>query len=64
VRRLLRKTLVPLLLCATYFLVVSPLAFVLRIAGRDPMHRRFDSAAQTYRMPSRAPSRERLERAY
>jgi len=35
-------------LAAMYFLIITPLAVVLRALGRDPMQRRFDPAAKTY----------------
>jgi saxitoxin biosynthesis operon SxtJ-like protein len=34
-----------------FFGVVTPTGLVLRIAGRDPMRRTFDSDAMTYRVP-------------
>jgi len=63
-RKLLRKTLVPLVLSVIYFVVVSPAAFVLRMLGRDPMRRKFDGASPTYRTAADATSRESLERPY
>jgi hypothetical protein len=36
------------LLGVLYYLVVTPVGLVLRALGRDPMHRRFDPAAETY----------------
>jgi ABC-type uncharacterized transport system permease subunit len=32
----------------TYFLVVTPIGLVMRLAGNDPMQRRFDRSAATY----------------
>jgi hypothetical protein len=37
-----------LLLAAIWILVAIPTALVLRLAGRDPMQRRFDRSASTY----------------
>ena len=31
-----------------FFLVVSPISFIMRLIGRDPLHRRFDPSAPTY----------------
>jgi hypothetical protein len=55
------KLFARLILTVVFFLVVSPIALVLRLAGRDPMHRGFDNAADTYRTASRETPREGLE---
>lgn len=31
-----------------YFMVMTPIGLMMRMFGRDPMHRRFDPAARTY----------------
>jgi hypothetical protein len=58
------KLLNRLLLSVVYFALVSPAALVLKFAGRDAMHRRFDRASETYRTASRATTRESLEKPY
>ncbi len=37
-----------ILLAAFYFLLLTPLAVFFRLIGRDPLHRKFDSAANSY----------------
>ena len=37
-----------ILLAAFYFLLLTPLALVFRLIGRDPLHRKIDSAANSY----------------
>ena len=37
-----------ILLTAFYFLLLTPLALFFRLIGRDPLHRKFDSAAKSY----------------
>jgi len=37
-----------LLLATFYFLILTPLGLVFRLAGRDPLHRKFDSKAESY----------------
>jgi hypothetical protein len=37
-----------ILLTVIFFLVITPLALVMRIVGRDPMERKWDSQAPTY----------------
>lgn len=47
-------------IAAIYFLLITPMALVMRAAGRDPLARRFDRDAETYwvpREPNRDPSR-------
>ena len=50
------------LLSAFYFLLLTPLAIVFRLMGRDPLHRRFDPTAESYWVPHR-PS-ENMERYF
>jgi hypothetical protein len=42
------------LLAAFYFLLLTPVALVFRLIGRDALCRRFDAAAQSYWVPHRA----------
>ncbi len=50
------------LLSGFYFLLLTPLALVFRLVGRDPLHRRFDPTAESYWVPHR-PS-ETMERYF
>ncbi|MEX0979180.1 MAG: SxtJ family membrane protein, partial [Pirellulales bacterium] len=45
-----------LLIAAIYFLLITPIALVMRAVGRDPLSRRFDRAAKTYWVPRRQDS--------
>jgi hypothetical protein len=63
-RKLLRKTVVPVVLSIIYFVVVSPVAFVLRLVGSDPMHRTFDGALESYRTTTEPTPRDGLKRPY
>jgi hypothetical protein len=58
------KTLAKLLLTVAFFVLVSPVALVLRIIGSDAMRRKFDRQIESYRVKSRATPREDLEKAY
>jgi hypothetical protein len=40
-------------LLVVFLFVVTPVALLLRLSGRDPMQRRFDSSAQSYWVPRR-----------
>jgi carbamoyltransferase len=41
------------ILLAVFLFVVTPVALVLRVAGHDPMRRRFDPSAPSYWVPHR-----------
>jgi len=41
-------TISQLLLGAVYYVVITPIGLIMRVAGRDPMRRRFDPQAKTY----------------
>jgi hypothetical protein len=51
-----------LLLAAFYFLVLTPVALVFRLMGRDPLRRRFDATAPSYWVPHQP--REEAERYF
>ena len=53
-----------LVLGATYYGVVVPIGLVMRVSGRDPMARQFDSARPSYRTPSDPLPRDHLERPF
>ena len=44
-----------LLMLAIYLAVFTPTGLLMRLAGRDPMCRRFDRSAQSYWLPRKAP---------
>ena len=53
-----------IILGLTFLVLFVPVALLFRLLGRDPMARRFDRAATTYRIASDKPPRERLERPF
>ena len=38
-----------------FFLMITPLGIVLKLIGKDPLHRSFDPEAETYWLDSRPP---------
>jgi hypothetical protein len=44
-----------ILLAIFYFLLIMPIGFIFRLVGRDPLCRKFDSAAGSYWLPRRPP---------
>jgi hypothetical protein len=61
---LLSKVTTPIILGAVFFIAVLPTGLIRRTFGRDPMARKFDSSAQSYRVPSTAYPKENLEKPY
>jgi hypothetical protein len=45
-----------LLLALLYFAVLTPIGLALRLAGRDPLQRRWDPSATTYWQPHQPPN--------
>jgi hypothetical protein len=52
------------ILSLLYFLAVVPMGLVMRLAGRDPMRRKLQPAASTYRIPSKPRRSNHLEQPY
>ena len=61
---LLSRITTPIILGIVFFLVILPFGLVMRLMGRDPMARRFDEAAKSYRIPSSKESPERMEKPF
>jgi predicted membrane metal-binding protein len=45
---LLNRIVSPIVLGAIYFVVITPVALLFRVIGRDELHRSFDRAVPTY----------------
>lgn len=54
----------PLVLAFVFFVVITPFGIVMRLCGKDPMSRKLDRAAPSYRVPSRKPSSTSMERPF
>jgi len=61
---LISKLTTPIILGIVFFLVIMPIGLVARIFGRDPLNRRFDTDAGTYRIEKDSQSAEALEKPY
>jgi hypothetical protein len=53
-----------LILAIVYFLVITPTGIVMHLLGKDPMRRRLDKSAASYRVVSKAPNKNHVERPY
>ncbi len=54
----------PLILGIVFYLVISPMALIRRLAGRDSLRRMIEPEAGTYRVSSEKNSTERLEKPF
>lgn len=61
---LLSRITTPVLMALVFFLVITPFGLAMRLLGRDPMARRFDANAGSYRIRPRQPSRTHMERPF
>jgi predicted membrane protein len=61
---LLSGVMTPLIMGILFYLLFTPIATLMRLAGRDPLRRRFDATARSYRIESEKISRNDLERPF
>jgi hypothetical protein len=54
----------PLFLGIVFFVMISPIAMVRRLMGKDPMQRALDPDQNSYRVQSRSSPKEKLERPF
>jgi len=53
-----------IILTILFFLVIVPMGLLMRALGRDPVARKLDPEAATYRVASRTRTRESMERPF
>ena len=53
-----------IILGVVFFIIFAPVALLIRLFGKDPMHRQLDATTSTYRVISEKPPRERMERPF
>jgi hypothetical protein len=58
------RVMTPLVLGVVFFVMISPMAIVRRLMGKDPMHRALDTNQKSYRVPSTKSPKEKLERPF
>jgi hypothetical protein len=58
------KVLNPLLLGLVYFVIITPMGLVMRLFRYDPMRRRFEQEAETYRESSDDTATQRFDRPF
>ncbi len=53
-----------IIMTVLFFVVLTPIGWLLRLCGKDPLSRRFDKSVQSYRIQSQSQTKEQLERPY
>ena len=61
---LLSRITTPLIMGLVFFLVITPMAMIMRTRRRDSLALRFDPNAKSYRIPARKPPRTHVERPF
>ena len=60
----LSKIMTPLWMGLVFYLVVMPMGLIMRMFKKDPMERKLNTEASTYRIMSQLKSRESMERPF
>ena len=58
------RVMTPLVLGIVFFVMISPMALVMRLMGKDPMRRALDPQQKSYRVSSTKRPKEKLERPF
>ena len=61
---MMNRITTPIILGILFFLVFTPIAVVMRIFGRDALQIKKESAVSTYRVESRNPPKEKMEKPF
>lgn len=61
---LLSRITTPIILGIVFYLLIWPMGLAMRTFGRDPMARHLHSDAVSYRVASRKPPKENMERPF
>lgn len=61
---MLSRFTTPLIMGLVFFLVVTPIAILMKLLGKDAMRRKLAEDESTYRIESIKTARERIERPY
>lgn len=53
-----------IVLAVVFYFLITPMGLVRRMMGKDPMRRKLDANARSYRVKSKVAEREHMERPY
>jgi len=52
------------ILAIVFYVVITPMGMIMRMMGKDPMHRRLDKSVESYRVNSKVADRSHVERPF
>ena len=58
------RVMTPLVLGIVYFVIISPMAIIMRLLGKDPLQRSLDPEQESYRAKSTTSPGEKLEKPF
>lgn len=61
---LMSKVTTPIIMGAVFYIVLTPMGLVMRLAGKDPMERKREPQASSYRVASTATPPKRVEKPF
>ncbi len=61
---LLNKITTPIIMGLVFYGVITPTAMIMKLIGRDPMHRTLNDGLSTYRLPSRKNDKSHIEKPF
>ncbi|MEN8130593.1 MAG: SxtJ family membrane protein [Pseudomonadota bacterium] len=61
---LLSRITTPIILGVVFFLVIAPIGMIMRLFRRDPMARRIDEKVDSFRVNSRQPPKDHMEKPF
>ena len=61
---LLSKITTPIIMGAVFFVVITPVSLLMRLLGKNPLARKLNPEAATYRVASHQAPKQNLERPY
>lgn len=61
---LMSRVTTPLIMGIVFFAVMVPMGLLMRSLGHDPLARKFSANSESYRVVSRKPSRENMEKPF
>jgi len=64
VAMLIGNTINLIVLAIVFYLVIFPMGVIMRLAGKDPMRRAFESEAASYRVISKVAPKNHVERPF
>ncbi|HSC75130.1 MAG TPA: SxtJ family membrane protein [Pseudomonadales bacterium] len=53
-----------IILSIVFYLLFFPIGIIMKLTGKDPMHRKIDTTLSSYRITRETPSRDHMEKPY